>query len=88
MDKKRQTDNVDQPQGDLALPSSADIGRRKTVTFLVAGVSLAAAGLLTPRRARAYYGKCYKCSCCQFEGTDNQCRNCGHAYNEHSGQTC
>jgi hypothetical protein len=88
MDKKLPTDTDEQPQGDSASPCTADTGRRKAVTYLAVGLGLAVAGILTPRRAYASYGRCWKCNCCNFEGSTYQCSNCGHQYADHGGQTC
>ena len=33
---------------------------------------------------RAGSGNCSKCSCPQWEGSGNQCDNCGHAYGVHN----
>ncbi len=65
-----------------------DIARRSAFTYLAMGVGLAAMGFLTPQRAHAAYGKCYKCNCCGFEGNTNNCSNCGHQYSDHTGGTC
>ena len=78
-------DDLTEAQDDQARP---DAGRRRAVTYLAIGAGLAVAGLLTPKDARAYYGRCWKCNCCGFEGTENNCSNCGHRYDDHSGQTC
>ncbi len=32
---------------------------------------------------RAGYGSCYKCYCQAFEGSDWQCSNCGHHFDDH-----
>lgn len=61
---------------------------RHTLSYLLVGAGIAAVGALTPRRAEAYYGRCYYCNCCQFTGSENTCSNCGHSYENHSGQTC
>lgn len=61
---------------------------RHTISYLLAGTAIVALGALKPRRAYAYYGKCYYCNCCQFMGSENTCSNCGHSYENHSGQTC
>lgn len=29
------------------------------------------------------FGRCSKCSCKEFEGRGDVCRNCGHAYKAH-----
>ena len=88
MDKKLPIDNADRPQGDSSLPATAGIGRRKAVTYLAVGLGLAVAGVLKPRRAEADYGRCYKCNCCAFEGSNNLCSNCGHQYSDHGGMKC
>ena len=74
-----------QSDEDTAQPDAA---RRRAVTFLAMGVGLAAVGFLAPQSAQALYGHCYKCNCCNFEGTQNECSNCGHSYDNHSGQQC
>jgi len=81
MDKKLPIPGDERPQADPT-------GRRKAVTYLAVGLGLAVAGMLKPKRAEAYYGRCYQCNCCGFQGSTSQCSNCGHAYSEHSGQTC
>jgi hypothetical protein len=68
--------------------AAPDIARRKAVSYLVLGAGLAAAGALAPKRAEAMYGRCWKCNCCGFEGSSDQCSNCGHNYSDHSGATC
>jgi hypothetical protein len=88
MDKKLPIDNAEQPHGDSPLASTAAIGRRKAVTYLAVGLGLAVAGVLKPRRAEADYGRCYKCNCCAFEGSNNLCSNCGHQYSDHGGMKC
>jgi hypothetical protein len=80
MDKKLPIASDERPQ--------ADTGRRKAVTYLAVGLGLAVAGMLKPKRAEAYYGRCYQCNCCGFQGSTSQCSNCGHSYSEHSGQQC
>jgi hypothetical protein len=66
-----------------------DIARRKAVTYLALGAAgLAAVGVMAPKRAEAMYGRCWKCNCCGFEGSSDQCSNCGHNYSDHSGATC
>jgi hypothetical protein len=88
MDKKLPIDDADRPQGDSSLPATAGIGRRKAVTYLAVGLGLAVAGVLKPHRAEADYGRCYKCNCCAFEGSNNLCSNCGHQYSDHGGMKC
>lgn len=34
-------------------------------------------------RPRLGAGACSKCNCPQWEGSGNQCTNCGHAYEAH-----
>lgn len=78
----------DQPQIGRAGP---DLARRSAVfQLLVAGSSLAAAGLLAPRRAHAGMGRCTMsgCYCCEYHGTADNCSNCGHQYTDHGGGTC
>jgi hypothetical protein len=67
---------------------ATDIGRRKAVTYLALGLGLGAAAVLAPKRAEAGYGRCYKCSCCTYEGQQNQCANCGHNYEDHYNNSC
>ena len=74
-----------QSNEDTAQPDTA---RRRAITYLALGAGLAAVGFLAPQSAQAYYGRCYKCSCCNFEGTQTECSNCGHSYDNHSGQQC
>jgi hypothetical protein len=79
----------DQPAAGSESTTAPDISRRSAVSYLfVAAAGIATAGMLMPRRAEAYYGKCYQCNCCGFQGSENTCSNCGHNYNQHSGQTC
>jgi hypothetical protein len=85
---RTQLDNADPVQSKRADPRTPDFGRRRAVTFLAMGVGFATAGLLSPKPAQAYYGRCYKCNCCNFEGTADTCSNCGHSYDNHSGQVC
>lgn len=87
-DRQPQTDGheAEQPEKD-----TANLKRRSAIRYLaLAGVGLAAAGLLTPRRAHASYGKCTVsgCYCCGFAGNGNLCSNCGHQYSDHGGGTC
>jgi hypothetical protein len=73
------------------LTAGPDLGRRSAVSYLlVAGAGLAAVGFLAPRRAHAAYGRCTKsgCNCCGYEGSTNNCSNCGHQYSDHGGGTC
>jgi hypothetical protein len=68
---------------------SATPTRRAAVTKLTVGLGLSAAAILAPQAAFATgYGRCDKCNCCHFEGTQNQCSNCGHNYTDHGGATC
>jgi hypothetical protein len=70
---------------------TVDVKRRSAMSFLaLAGIGLAAAGLLAPRRAHAGYGKCTVsgCYCCGYGGQGNLCSNCGHQYTDHGGGTC
>lgn len=87
-DGPTQVDNNDPARPKRAEHGAPDTARRRAVTFLAIGVGLATIGFLAPQSAKAYYGKCYKCNCCSFEGTQNTCSNCGHSYENHSGQTC
>ena len=59
-----------------------------SLATVITGVALAAASALTPRPAYALFGRCYKCNCCGFQGNQNTCGNCGHSYDNHSGQPC
>ncbi len=93
MNDKQQINGVDESPVEKSPveakePPQADLKRRSAVSYLLVGAGIAVAGLLAPRRAHALYGKCYKCSCCAFEGTQNNCSNCGHQYSDHTGQTC
>jgi hypothetical protein len=88
MDKLPKIDDAAREPSDPASLDTPDVARRRAITFLVAGAGLVATGLLAPRRAHAYGGRCYKCNCCSFEGSQNTCSNCGHSYENHSGQTC
>jgi hypothetical protein len=87
-DRQPQIDGKDaeQPEND-----TADTTRRSAIRYLAfAGIGLAAAGLLAPRRAHAAYGRCTVsgCYCCGFMGNGNLCSNCGHQYSDHGGGTC
>jgi len=88
MDKLPKIEDAARELNNPALTATPDVARRHAVKFLLAGAGLVATGLLAPRRAHAYGGRCYKCNCCSFEGSQNTCSNCGHSYENHSGQTC
>jgi hypothetical protein len=75
------------PAGVLANPARRHAVRH-SICYLLVGAGLAVVAALTPRRAHAYYGRCYYCNCCNFMGSENTCSNCGHSYENHSGQTC
>jgi hypothetical protein len=86
--RKPQTNGHEAKQPEKDTP---DIKRRSALGYLaLAGIGLAGAGLLAPRRAHAAYGKCTVsgCYCCGYGGQGNLCSNCGHQYADHGGGTC
>ena len=58
------------------------LSRRSGARYALSAV-LAALASLIPGKAQAGYGACSKCNCPQYEGNQNQCGNCGHAYAAH-----
>ena len=58
------------------------LSRRSGARYALAA-GLAALASLVPRKAQAGYGACSKCNYPQYEGNQNQCGNCGHAYAAH-----
>lgn len=62
------------------------IGRKRMVRGIVFFILTLGALLplsLTSQNAKAGYGECSKCNCQGYEGSTNQCQNCGHHYDAH-----
>lgn len=59
------------------------ISRRTALKYSAIAIISLVVPVAVSHKAEAGYGRCAKCACQGYEGSENQCSNCGHSYSDH-----